>query len=520
MSASPPSSEPVSIFWFRQDLRLADNPGLTRAARAGKVLAIYILEPTPFSSPEPAGTSPCGGTAPDGAAGGLHHAALAPTAMGAAARVWTHHSLAALNTALGGKLNVYKGEPAQIIGDLVRAHAVSSVFWSRCYEPWRIARDQTLKAGLKALGVPCESVNASLLWEPWEVLKSDRTPYKVFTPFYRKGCLHAAPPRPPLPVPENLALVKDPAALDLGALNLLPKTRWDNPLASHWEISEKGAQARLADFLESGLEGYKTGRDFPARNHASRLSPYLHSGEISPHQVWHAVHTCAQSAIPAHAQSADSDHFCAELGWREFSYSLLYHFPALAHANWQPKFDAFPWRQDPAALQLWQQGQTGYPLVDAGMRELWQTGYMHNRIRMVVASFLVKNLLIDWRHGARWFWECLVDADLANNSASWQWVAGSGADAAPYFRVFNPVSQGQKFDETGAYTRRFVPELARVPDKYLFAPWQAPADILAKAGVVLGQTYPAPMVDAAYSRARALAAFATLGARLETSPQA
>lgn len=464
----------ISIFWFRQDLRLADNPGLSHAVSAGRVLPIYI-----FDDVHPGD---------DG--------------MGGAARWWAHHSLSSLDRALCGKLNFYKGDPEKIIPDLIKRHDAGAVYWNRCYEPWRTKRDARIKERLKQDSIQCESFNASLLWEPWTVHKDDGTPYKVFTPFYRKGCLAAPPPRATVKAPAVIDAVKDTAALGLDDLGLLPAVRWDKQLEPHWDVSESGAQKRLGDFLRNGLSGYKEGHNLPARAHVSRLSPYLHSGEISPHQVWYAIKNLQDGA--------DADHFCSELGWREFSYSLLYHFPALPHDNWQKKFDAFPWQDNPALLEAWQKGVTGYPIIDAGMRELWQTGYMHNRVRMVVASFLVKNLLIDWRHGARWFWDCLVDADLANNSASWQWVAGSGADAAPYFRIFNPVSQGEKFDGDGAYTRHYVPELARLPDKYLFQPWAAPQSVLRDAGVTLGVTYPQPVVDIARSRQWALDAFAAM----------
>lgn len=461
-----------ALFWFRQDLRLSDNPGLCAAVKRGRIYPIYILDEV----------NP------------------GPHFMGAASKWWLHHSLLSLQTSLGGKLNYYWGDPAKIIPALCQRYDIDSVFWNRCYEPWRSTRDKKLKADLKERGICTESFNASLLWEPWEVHKSDGTPYKVFTPFYRKGCMAAAAPRRPLERPATIEAVKDEQACALEDLKLLPSIRWDAALAPHWDIGEAGAQQQLTNFLQEGLQGYKEGRDYPARHQTSRLSPYLHSGEISPHQVWYAA--------LSQGQTSDSDHFCTELAWREFSYSLLHHFPALPHQNWQRKFDAFPWRHDPAALKRWQQGMTGYPIVDAGMRELWQTGYMHNRVRMIVASFLIKNLLIDWRQGAKWFWDCLVDADLANNSASWQWVAGSGADAAPYFRIFNPVTQGEKFDPQGDYIRHYVPEIGALPDKYLSAPWKAPATLREDAGIILGKTYPAPMVDVADSRARALEAFA------------
>lgn len=462
------------IHWFRQDLRLHDNPSLAAAVKAGEVLAVYILD--------------------DVNAGQWR--------MGGASRWWLHHALASLNESLGGGLNVYSGDAREALAELVARHDVKAVFWNRCYEPWRIARDAEVKQALKARHVEVQSFNASLLWEPWEVLKQDGSPYKVFTPFYRKGCLGAKPPREPINAPATAPWVKDERALALDALKLLPEARWGAQLAPHWRIGEEGARAAFYAFLDNGLQHYKHGRDFPAKHAVSRLSPYLHFGEISPHQVWNAARL--------READANSGHFCSELAWREFSYYLLYHQPQLPVANLQKKFDAFPWRKDAAVLARWQKGQTGFPLVDAGMRELWQTGYMHNRVRMVVASFLVKNLLIDWREGAAWFWDCLVDADLANNSASWQWVAGSGADAAPFFRIFNPVTQGQKHDADGEYIRTFVPELAALPDKYLFSPWLAPAVVLAKAGVELGKTYPAPMLDIAATRTRALEAFAAL----------
>ena len=276
-------------------------------------------------------------------------------------------------------------------------------------------------------------------------------------------------------------------------------------MASHWQIGEAAAVTRLYDFVDGGLNGYKDGRNFPARPHTSRLSPHLHWGEISPNMAWYA-------AIEKRDQAGfdnDIDVFLSELGWREFSHSLLYHFPHLPRQNLQSKFDSFPWQSDDNNLRAWQQGKTGYPIVDAGMRELWETGYMHNRVRMIVGSFLVKNLLLHWHHGEAWFWDCLVDADLANNSAGWQWIAGCGADAAPYFRVFNPITQGTKFDADGSYTRRFVPELAALPNKYLFSPWDAPALELQAAGITLGNEYPKPVVDVKQSREAALAAFAT-----------
>ncbi len=465
----------VHIHWFRQDLRLADNPALTEAARDGRVLPVFILD--------------------DVNAGEF--------ARGGASRWWLHHALEALDASLGGRLRVFAGDPLRILPELARASGAAGVFWNRCWEPWRIARDTRLKAELRDAGLTVRSHNGSLLWEPDDVLKSDGTPYKVFTPFFRRGCLTAEPPRRPLPAPPALDLAPRPAdALRVADLGLLPRSRGGEPQDAHWRIGEAGAHQRLREFLARGLRGYRQGRDFPARPHVSRLSPSLHFGEVSPHQAWHA----AQEA----GEGDDLFHFQSELAWREFSYSLLYHNPELPRENLQRKFDDFPWLDDPDTARRWRRGQTGYPIVDAGMRELWATGYMHNRVRMIVGSFLVKNLLLHWRHGERWFWDCLADADLANNSAGWQWVAGCGADAAPYFRVFNPVTQGHKFDPDGAYTRRWAPELARLPQKHLFSPWEAPAHVLREAGVTLGATYPEPAVELKPSRERALAAFQSL----------
>ncbi|MGB1077589.1 MAG: cryptochrome/photolyase family protein, partial [Bdellovibrionales bacterium] len=347
--------------------------------------------------------------------------------------------------------------------------------------------------------------NASLLWEPWEVLKKDKTPYKVFTPYYRKGCLNAKPPQTPLKAPSTDTLKKP--SKDTGKisdLNLLPKIQWHKDIEDTWEISEQGAKERLETFLDQEIHGYKEGRNFPSKANVSRLSPYLQSGEISPRTIWHAIQErLAVNDIP----EKDADNFMSELGWREFSYNILYHFPKLLEQPLQERFKTFPWQENTQHLKAWQTGNTGYPIVDAGMRELWKTGYMHNRVRMIVGSFLVKHLLLHWHHGEKWFWDCLVDADLANNSASWQWIAGCGADAAPYFRIFNPITQGEKFDPDGEYIRKYVPELSALPDKYLNKPWEAPPLVLEGANIKLGMTYPKPIIDHSFARQRALDAF-------------
>jgi deoxyribodipyrimidine photo-lyase len=467
------------LFWFRQDLRIADNPGLITAAQKGEVIPVFILD--------------------DGNAG---HWSL-----GAASRWWLHHSLIALNNALDNRLRVFQGDPLQLIPQLCAENNVETVCWNRCYEPWQLQRDKELKTRLQENGIEALSENGSMLWEPWQVAKQDGTPYRVFTPFFNKGCLAAPAPRAPLAEPANLQLMdQNQTESAIEGLQLLPAINWYQTIAEEWQPGQQGAERRLETFLAHGLQRYKRGRDFPALQAVSRLSPHLHFGEISPNQVWYQ----AQREFQSRGLEVNGEHFQRELGWREFSYYLLYHFPSLPTENFQPKFNGFPWRQDEALFQSWCQGQTGYPIVDAGMRELWQTGYMHNRVRMIVASFLIKNLLIHWHRGADWFWDCLVDADLANNSASWQWVAGSGADAAPYFRIFNPVTQGMKFDPDGEYVRRFVPEIARLPDKYLHDPSSAPEAVLADAGIQLGESYPVAVVDLRESRNRALEAFKEL----------
>lgn len=435
--------------------------------------------------------------------------------MGGASRWWLHHSLCALSASLDHRLLVLRGDPLTLLPALAADLGADAIYWNRCYEPWRIKRDGELKKTLQGAGHSVQSFNGSLLWEPWQILKKDQTPYRVFTPFYRRGCLSAEPPALPLPPPSQLSLLPSDLAPDhagrmglagIEALTLLPLIAWDTTMRETWRTGETAAQKRLQDFLENGLHGYKEGRNYPERNNVSRLSPHLHFGEISPRQIWHA----ANGAGIASGAENDLDCFLSEIAWREFSYSLLYHNPDLPQAAIQKRFNAFPWQKNPGLLKAWQQGNTGIPLVDAGMRELWQTGYMHNRVRMVVGSFLVKNLLLHWHDGEAWFWDCLVDADLASNSASWQWIAGCGADAAPYFRVFNPVTQSEKFDAQGRYLRQYLPELGRMPDKYIHAPFSAPAKILSEAGVRLGGNYPEPVVDLKASREAALAAFKTL----------
>ncbi len=468
-------NEKIAIHWFRQDLRLSDNPALTQAVRCGPVLPIFILD--------------------DGSAGDER--------AGAASRWWLHHALNALAHDLGNRLSVYRGDARNIIDDLVQRFDVRAIFWNRCYEPWRRQRDKDIAARMKNKGIDVHTFNGSLLWEPWTITKDDGTPYKVFTPFFRRACAQAEAPRAPLPKPDAAVFRSDPKGhIGLEALDLLPAIRWDAGLDSHWNPGEDAAQQRLEAFVRGGLARYKGGRDLPAQPYVSRLSPHLHFGEISPNQIWYD--------LEALDRKAQTDPFCRQLAWREFAYTLLYFHPSIREKNLQAKFDTFPWVEQKEHLRAWQRGQTGVPIVDAGMRELRTTGYMHNRVRMIVGSFLVKNLRIDWHHGERWFWDQLVDADLANNSASWQWIAGCGADAAPYFRIFNPVAQAHKFDQEGRYIRRYLPEIARLPTPGIFCPWNVPQSVLKASGVRLGETYPYPIVDLKQSRKQALEAFRSL----------
>jgi deoxyribodipyrimidine photo-lyase len=468
------------IVWFRQDLRLSDNPALRAAAATGApVIPVFVLD--------------------DDAAGDWKP--------GSASRWWLRKSLASLDDSLDGALRLLYGEAGRIIPELVSDTGAAAIYWNRCVEPWRVQRDADIKSALLSSDVEVHTYNGGYVYDPAEISKKDGTPYRVFTPFYRNGCLENGPePRVPLPVPSDLHLDK---GVDTGRSrsdSALTAYSWFDGGTRDWEPGEAGAKKTLERFIEHGLRDYAEGRDRPDRENVSYLGPHLHFGEISPQQARAAVLE-QQGKIPDDA----IDKFLSELGWRDFSAHLLLQAPDLPERNLQKKFDRFPWSSDEQLRKAWESGKTGYPIVDAGMRELWCTGYMHNRVRMLTASFLVKNLLQDWRHGERWFWNSLLDADLANNAASWQWVAGSGADAAPYFRIFNPVTQGKKFDPQGDYVRRHVPELARLPDKFVQCPWEAPDEVLQEAGVELGKTYPERIVDLAESRQRALDAYATLG---------
>ena len=472
-------AEAPVIVWFRRDLRLSDNPALNRAAESGKpVIALYIME------------------------SGLERP------LGGASRWWLHHSLTDLSKRLSRlecPLIVRAGRADDEIETLIGETGADHIVWNRRYAKDGRDRDARIKSRLKSKNITAESFRANLLSEPWEIeTKSGSGYYKVFTPYWR-AARQAFDIADPIKAPARLRSYGQScaggAALStesIQSLGLLPSAPdWAAKMAPHWTVGERGAHAALSAFLDGPVNEYPEERNRPDHRGTSRLSAHLAFGEISPRQIWHHCKANAQAA----------QKFLSEIGWREFSYVLLFHNPDLATQNFKADFDAFEWTNNPKALRAWQRGQTGYPFVDAGMRELWQTGWQHNRVRMVTASFLIKHLLIDWREGEQWFHDTLVDFDPASNAAGWQWVAGSGADASPYFRIFNPFTQGEKFDPNGDYVRRYIPELARLPNKYIHRPWDAPKDILKAAGVVLGHSYPAPIVDHKSAREKALSAY-------------
>lgn len=459
------------IVLFRRDLRLEDNPAFAWAARTGRdVMPVFT-----------------------------HCVDEDGSAMGAGSRWWLRRSLVSLDRELrsyGGCLKLCAGAAEREVPRLAQDSGAAAVVWNRRYVEADINRDRRLKARLKADGLQAQSFNASLLFEPWTVKTDVGEPYRVFTPFWRR-CMAIGASEPTEAV-ERVTFVR---GLDSDAIDhVIPHRGGEVPseLDELWTPGAVAARARLKSFVADGLEDYRSRRDLIGEDGTSLLSPHLHFGEIGPRQIAAAV-----------AARDGSDSFLRQVGWREFSAHLLYHVPRMQGENLRPEYDAMPWRDDAETLELWRRGLTGYPLVDAGMRQLMRTGYMHNRARMVAASFLTKHLMIDWRHGADWFHDMLVDADLANNIAGWQWTAGCGADAAPYFRIFNPLLQSSRFDSEGAYLRRWLPELANLPTRYLHAPWEAPQDDLSAAGIVLDDTYPRPIIDHSVARKRALGHYAT-----------
>jgi deoxyribodipyrimidine photo-lyase len=477
MTLSSVTGSPPVIVWFRNDLRLEDNPALYHAAES-PLLPLFIWDE---NDPRPPG---------------------------GASRWWLNKSLGRLQESLkqrGLNLVLKKGRPLEIIQELARQTHATGLYWNHCYDPYSRQRDTLIQDSLSGT-LTCHRFNGSFLCDPQTLLNQTGKPYQVFTPFWK--ALQQTVQRPQiLPAPQYF---QDgcPSSVESDTLEswgLHPKQPdWSGEFETVWQPGEAGAYARLETFLMTAVKNYKAERNIPGLEGTSRLSPHLHWGEISPQTVWART----LETVWSRNQGLDPDawHFLSELAWREFSSYLLYHFPQLLHRPLREAFLAFPWREDPEGLGLWQKGLTGYPIVDAGMRQLWRTGWMHNRVRMIVASFLVKDLMVSWTEGEKWFWDTLVDGDHANNAASWQWVAGCGADAAPYFRIFNPVLQGEKFDPQGHYVRTWVPELALLPDSLIHCPWQASPSILQKIGITFGTTYPYPLVDHGVARKRALEA--------------
>jgi deoxyribodipyrimidine photo-lyase len=473
--------QPRTVVWFRNDLRLADNPALTAALnRGGQLLPVFIW------APEEEGDWPAGG----------------------ASKWWLHQSLKTLDIKLrelGSRLIIRRGPTLETLLALAKETGASAVFCNRRYEPAPLSRDAKIKALLRGQGCEAEDFNATLLHEPWTISNQSGKPFRVFSPFWRH-CLAKADPPEPLPSPVQLPLaVKWPKSLPLESLELEPRFDWAAGLRSAWTPGEAGAIANFQRFMAEGLEKYDQQRNRPDLEGTSRLSPHLHFGEISPSQIWHELRRS-----PAKLRSSQ---FVTELGWREFAHHQLFHFPQTPSEPLRAEFRNFEWRANRSWFEAWREGRTGFPMVDAGMRELWTTGWMHNRVRMVAASFLVKDLMQSWQEGARWFWDTLVDANLANNTLGWQWTAGCGADAAPYFRVFNPANQGEKFDPQGEYVRRWCPELAKLSNRWIHRPHQAPDKVLAAAGIVPGRSYPEPIVNHSIAREVALEAYARMKSR-------
>jgi deoxyribodipyrimidine photo-lyase len=473
-----------ALVWLRNDLRLDDNPALNHAAdNYDEVHVVYVWSPA-------------------------EEGAWAP---GAASRWWLHHSLENLGREIrdrGGFLEILESsDTLASLKKLVTERGIRGLFWNRRYEDFSRARDERIKSYFQAEGLETRSFNSQLLWEPWEVFTNDSKPYQVFTPFWKKVLSLDAPPKPrALSRKLHWAPQAAGARGDVAALDLLPRIPWAQAFPEHFAPGEEGARRALRSFLSGAVDEYRDARDRPSVRGTSRLSPHLHFGEISVRRVWHEV-TELEEKSPSKSARVHRETYLKEIGWREFANHLLFHFPRTPSEPLRENFRHFPWRRSPKDFRIWSKGLTGYPIVDAGMRELWATGYMHNRVRMIVASYLVKDLRLSWFEGARWFWDTLVDADLASNTLGWQWAGGCGADAAPYFRVFNPVLQGEKFDPEGAYVKRWVPELARLPSAWVHKPWEAPQKIFDAAGLKLGREYPSPQVDHKQARLEALKAF-------------
>ena len=488
------------LVWFRHDLRLDDHPALAAAIKTGQpIVPVYIWSPDEEGEWSPGGAS----------------------------RWWLHHALGDLREALekqcGARLILRKakgkGGTLSELKKLCNETGADAVFWNRRYEPAAIKRDSEIKSQLRSHGINARSENGSLLFEPTEVSNKSGAAYQVFTPFW-KCCLTldvAKPVQVDVQACRPWGGSGDLASVSLEDLQMLPSIAWDGGFYDFWgKPSRQAAVGRLESFLDDGAIDYQDARDLPAMDGTTRLSPALHFGQIGPRELWHAF-AKKESALKGTEADVLTKGIMRQLVWREFAHHLLYHFPETPKKPLRPEFELFPWEPDEIFLTKWQRGETGYPIVDAGMRQLWQTGWMHNRVRMIVGSLLVKHLLQHWIDGARWFWDTLVDADLANNTMGWQWIGGCGADAAPYFRIFNPITQGERFDPKGDYVKRYIPELAKLPAKYVHKPWELGELDLAAADVTLGKNYPLPVMDHSKGRQRALDAFDELKRKREAS---
>lgn len=475
------AKQPPILLWFRRDLRLSDHQGLTSALDSDcPIIPLYI-----YSDEEKRTT-------------------------GSASKWWLHYSLKNLEASirgLGGEFIKRQGDPSGVIKSICQETGASCIHASTCFDPFWQGLDKNITRVLGSHGIEFKRFPGQLMWNPRDIRNKSGKPFQVFTPFW-KHLTQLSPPAKPLPSPRTWPKQQRamPKSDPLEAFDLLPSTQWDSGFHSEWMPGENGAKAQIDRFGSIGLKDYPSQRDFPGVEGTSKLSPHLHFGEITPSQIYHHL----INHQPHHGASSNTvmqSTYMKEMGWREFAHHLLHHFPHMTQRPLRQEFDAFPWRHDEAMLRAWQKGQTGYPIVDAGMRELWTTGWMHNRVRMIAGSFLVKHLLLDWKQGAEWFWDTLVDADSANNTMGWQWIAGCGADAAPYFRIFNPITQSLKFDANGTYIRKWIPEISALSDKDIHTPWTVDPMVLQMAGIKLGKTYPTPIVNHTIAREVALDAY-------------
>lgn len=468
----------LGVVWMRRSLRLADNPALLEATKNHKaVLCCFVLDPQDS------------------------------WANGSAIRSWLDKSLRSLTQELvskGSQLYIAQGNAVSEILRICEETKAKKLYVPKRYDSWGLFEEKKLQSKVSGLDLQLELLQSYLLWEPLDVLTNMKTPYKVYTAFWN-ACLKVPPPAKPLPAPKTvhcpLTLFK--ASVEIDKLKLKPKINWDSVFFEEWEVGETAAHKNLSRLLKSTISSYEVNRNIPGIAGTSRLSPHLALGEISPRQIWWKVLEKRGEKNLSFSELV----YLKELVWREFSQHLIFHFPQLVSEPLRENFKRFPWKKDPEAFDKWKRGMTGFPIVDAGMRELWKTGWMHNRVRMIVASFLVKNMMVSWKEGADWFQDTLVDFDLANNVLGWQWVAGCGVDASPFFRIFNPILQGEKFDKDGAYVKKWCPELAELPSKWIHQPFSAPASVLAEYGLVLGKNYPLPMLKLPESRDLALKAF-------------